>query len=640
MPVQRFDKNPILTPNRMYSWQAEAVFNGCPVKKGEKIYLVYRALSLPHFHSLAQQRLRVSDIGIAESTDGVNFSNHKRFIFPEYPWEKFGCEDPRVTKLNDKYYIFYTALSEYPPRADGIKIAVGISDDMETITEKHPVTTFNSKAMALFPENIEGKMWAILTVHTDRPPARICLASFEKESDIWSEGYWQEWYRKFENDALPLQRRPEDHIEVGAPPVKTRDGWLIIYSYIKNYFSPDRLFGVEAVLLDLHNPMKIIGRTDMPLLTPEEYYEKRGMISNVIFPSGALVENNMVRLYYGAADTTCCLAFITLDCLIRRMMAKDKQTITFRRQKENPIITPHPQHPWESKATLNPGAISLEGSVHLLYRAMSQDNTSVLGYAKTRDGIHLDYRSPTPVYMPREPFEQKLVPNTGSGCEDPRLTQIGDKVYMFYTAFDGKHLPRVAVTWILVNDFIRQTWNWAKPVLISSPDFDDKDACIFPEKIDGKYLIIHRCGDDIDYSFSINLDFYGHTWLEEYRWIAPRNGMWDDRKIGVAAPPLKTELGWILFYHGISSEDHVYRVGACLLDLKNPTNVLARLDNPIFEPETDYEKIGIVQNVVFPCGAVICGKNIFMYYGAGDKVIGVATISLNDLLKSLELCKY
>jgi predicted GH43/DUF377 family glycosyl hydrolase len=640
MPVQRFSKNPILTPNRIYFWQAEAVFNGCPVKKGEKTYLVYRALSLPHFHRLGQQRMRVSNIGIAESFDGINFSNHRHFIFPEYPWERFGCEDPRVTKLHDKYYIFYTALSEYPPRADGIKIAVGISDDMETVKEKHLVTTFNSKAMALFPEDIEGKMWAILTVHTDCPPAKICLASFEKESDMWSEAYWQQWYKTFENYALPLQRKLEDHIEVGAPPIKTHDGWLVIYSYIKNYFSADRLFGFEAVLLDLHNPLKIIGRTNAPFLTPEEYYEKMGMISNVIFPSGALLENNLIHLYYGAADTTCCLVNIKLEYLLRRITEKNTKTITFQRQKENPIIAPRAEHSWESKATLNPGAISLEGDIHLLYRAMSQQNTSVFGYAKTRDGIHLTYRSPSPVYMPREPFEQKLVAGGNSGCEDPRLTQIDDKIYVFYTAFDGRNLPRIAVTWIFVKDFLQQAWNWSKPMLISSPDFANKNACIFPEKISGNYFIIHRCGNDIDYHISPDLNFDGISWLEENRWIAPRTGMWDDEKIGLAAPPLKTDEGWILFYHGISSEDRAYRIGACLLDLENPTKILARLDNPILEPETEYEKKGIVPNVVFPCGAVICGKTIFLYYGAADRVIGLATISVHDVLKSFECCKY
>ena len=640
MFVKRSEFNPIVTPNRTYSWQAEAVFNGCPVMSGEKTYLVYRALSLPHFHSLAQQKLRVSDIGVAESFDGITFSNHKRFIFPEHPWEKFGCEDPRVTKLNNTYYIFYTALSEYPPRAEGIKVAVALSDDMQTIREKHLVTPFNAKAMALFPDTIDGKMWAIVTVNTDRPPAKICLASFEKESDIWDERYWNEWYKKFEIHALPIQRRPEDHIEVGAPPLKTPEGWLVIYSYIKNYYSPNRLFGIEAVLLDLHDPSKIIGRTEAPFLTPEEYYEKMGMIADVIFPSGALIKNNMVHLYYGAADTTCCLAFFRLECLLKQMTEKTTHALMFQRQKENPIIAPIKNHAWESQATFNPAAINLEGNIHIVYRAMSQDNTSVFGYANTKDGIHIDYRHPDPIYIPRESFEQKLTPGGNSGCEDPRLTQIDDTIYMFYTAYDGKNLPRIAVTWILVKDFLAHSWNWTKPILISSPDFDDKDACILPEKIDNKYFIIHRCGDDIDFCYVSDLQFDSQRWLEEYRWIAPRKGMWDDHKVGIASPPIKTPQGWILFYHGVSSEDHYYRVGACLLDLENPANVLARLDHPIFEPETEYEKIGIISNVVFPCGTVVLGKTIFMYYGGGDKVLGVATMNIDALLESLEFCKY
>ncbi|MBU2632597.1 hypothetical protein KKG52_02665, partial [Patescibacteria group bacterium] len=253
MLIERPDKNPILKPKRIHSWEAEAVFNGCPVKKGGNIYLIYRAISLPHYHALARTKLVVSDIGIAESKDGVDFHNRKRFIIPEYSWERFGCEDPRVTKLDNKYYIFYTALSEYPFRADGIKVGIAISRDLKSIQEKHLATPFNAKGMALFPEKIEEKIWAVLTVNTDRPPAKICLASFDKEEDIWKEAYWQTWYKNFEKYSLPLQRRPQDHIEVGAPPIKTEYGWLLFYSYIQNYFSPQRLFSIEAVLLDLEN---------------------------------------------------------------------------------------------------------------------------------------------------------------------------------------------------------------------------------------------------------------------------------------------------------------------------------------------------------------------------------------------------
>lgn len=638
MLVERSDKNPILKPKRIHSWEAEAVFNGCPVKKGEETHLVYRAISLSHYHALAQTKFMVSDIGIAESKDGIDFRNRKRFIIPEYPWERFGCEDPRVTKLGDRYFIFYTALSAYPFKAEGIKIGVAISKDLNSIEEKHLVTPFNSKGMALFPEKISGKIWSVLTVHTDLPPSKICLASFDREEDIWKESYWQEWHQNFEKYSLPLARRPEDHVEVGAPPIKTKDGWLLIYSYIKNYFSTKPLFGIEAVLLDLKNPLKIVAKTKAPLLVPEEYYEKIGLVPNVIFPSGALLENKSIRLYYGATDTTCCLATIDLEALIEKLL-KSKKLVTLARAKENPIIIPTQKYPWKSKATLNPGAIYLDGTVHLIYRAMSEDNTSVLGYARSQDGVHLDYCSPEPVYVPRESFEQKREPGGNSGCEDPRLTKIGDKIYMVYTAFDGKNPPRVALTWIFTRDFVKQKWAWEKPVLISPPDIDDKDACIFPEKIKGKCFIIHRIGDDIDSAFSPTLDFDGKTWIEEYRWIFPRPGMWDSKKIGIAAPPIKTKKGWVLFYHGVSGEDGFYRVGAILLDLADPTKIIARSDEPIFEPEAPYEKEGQIANVVFPCGAVLLEDKFFLYYGGADKVVGVATIGREELFKHLEACR-
>lgn len=638
MLIERSDKNPILKPNKNHSWEAEAVFNGCPAKKGRDIYLIYRALSLPRYHRVAKTKLMVSDIGIAESKDGIEFHNRKHFIVSREPWERFGCEDPRVTKLGDKYYIFYTALSAWPPKAEGIKVGLAISKDLKTIAEKHLITSFNAKAMALFPEKIGGKMWAVLTANTDKPPAKICLASFDKESDLWSETSWQKWYKNFEKYSLPLQRSPQDHIEVGIPPIKTKCGWLLIYSYIKNYFSSQRLFGFEAVLLDLKNPLQIIESTKAPLLTPEEYYERIGLVPNVVFPSGALLEKNSIRLYYGAADTTCCLADIKANDLLKKLLKREKP-VKLERAKENPIIIPNSEHSWESKATFNPGAIYLDGKVHLIYRAMSEDNTSVFGYATNEDGVHVDYRSPEPVYVPRESFEQKREPGGNSGCEDPRLTKIGNRIYMLYTAFDGKNPPRVALTWILAKDFVKQKWVWAKPVLISPPDLDDKDACIFPEKINGKYFIIHRSGNDIDSAFSPTLNFDGKTWIGEYNWIFPRAGMWDSKKIGIAAPPIKTKKGWVLFYHGVSEEDDFYRVGAILLDLADPTKIIARSDEPIFEPETDYEKEGQMPNVVFPCGAVLLDDKFFLFYGGADKVVGVAIVDKDELLKNLESCR-
>lgn len=638
MLVKRYPYNPILKPDLNHSWEADAVFNGCPVQVGRQIYLLYRAVSLPHYHSYADVKLKVSDIGVARSRDGIHFSDRQRLVIPDEPWDRFGCEDPRVTAQGGRYYIFYTALSEYPFRAEGIKVGLAISRDLETIEEKHLVTPFNAKAMALFPERIHGKMWAVLTVNTDRPPAKICLASFNAEEEMWAEGRWKKWYKEHDKYTLPLQRSPHDHIEVGAPPVKTKDGWLLIYSYIRNYGTPKQLFSIEAALLDLENPLKIIATAAAPLLTPEEYYEKIGYIPNVVFPSGAIVKGDVLSLYYGAADTTCCLATLSLTDLLRKL-TRSAAHLTFLWENEKQIIGPQKEHSWESKATFNPAALYLDDKVHLLYRAMSEDNTSVLGYASSKNGIDIDYRARGPVYVPQEPFEMKTQPGGNSGCEDPRLTLLKDRVYMCYTAYDGSNPPRVALTSISAHDFAAQKWNWAKPVLISPPHIDDKDACIFSEKIKGQYVIVHRSGDDIDLSFNENLDFDGKKWLEEYRWIGPRQGMWDSKRVGVAAPPIKTKKGWLILYHGIS-EDGVYRVGAVLADRGDVTRLIARTDEPIFESRYPFEKVGQVGNVVFPCGVVVIHETLFMYYGGADQVVGVATIPLQKLLDILDTFKY
>ena len=110
--------------------------------------------------------------------------------------------------------------------------------------------------MALFPSKINGKMAAILSVNTDNPPSRIGIAIFDREDQVWSREYWENWYSSLDEHSIFLERSPKDHVEVGAPPVKTKHGWLIIYSYIQNYFSPPSTFGIEAVLLDLKNPKK------------------------------------------------------------------------------------------------------------------------------------------------------------------------------------------------------------------------------------------------------------------------------------------------------------------------------------------------------------------------------------------------
>jgi len=310
--------------------------------------------------------------------------------------------------------------------------------------------------------------------------------------------------------------------------------------------------------------------------------------------------------------------------------------ISLKRFEGNPIISPVEDHPWEAKATFNAAAIYEGGEVHLIYRAMSHDNVSVFGYASSEDGFHINERLPEPIYVPREDFEKKLNPGGNSGCEDPRITKIGNRIYMCYTAYDGKNPTRVALTSIKISDFLEKKWNWTSPVLISPPGVDDKNACIFPEKLKNKYLIFHRRYSFICLDLVDSLDFDGSKFIGISKSIGYRPGdYWDSRKIGIAAPPIKTKDGWLLIYHGVSDQDRKYRLGAMLLNYDNPSIVTSRPYRFILEPEEKYEREGQVPNVVFSCGAVAIEDTLFVYYGGGDKVIGVATANLTELLAEI-----
>ena len=636
MKFFRSKNNPILFPITTSGWESKAVFNGSPVEQNGKIYLLYRALSHSQYNFLAEKSFERSTIGIAESDDGINFSNRKLLIKPKFEWEKFGCEDPRVTYFEGKYYIFYTALSDYPHTANGIKIGVAITKDIEKIEERHIVTPFNSKAMTLFPERINNKIAAILTVDTDRPPipSRVCIVFFDKESDMFNENFWLDWYKNIDKHTLSIPKKESEQIEVGGQPILIDEGWVIFYSRIQNYFSNNKLFGIEALLLEKDNPFNIVGQTSSPLATPQEYYEIHGMLPNIIFPSGSILRKDVFFVYYGAADTTCCLATIEKKHLLNKIKYDDKQLFT--RAKTNPILKPKKENPWEAFSTFNPAAIYLDGEIHIVYRAMSHDNTSVMGYAKSKDGINIYFRSDIPIYSPSGEFEKKGIPNGNSGAEDPRLIEMDGIIYMLYTAYNGLESPRIALTSISKNDFLAQKWdNWKDAKYISPRGYDDKDASFFPKKFNNQYLFIHRIGNNIDIAYVNNIEFPSDETLSEDGWIYPRKGWWDSKKIGLAAPPIETKDGWLMFYHGIS-ENNIYRVGVLLLDLENPRKVLARSSTPIFSPETEYEKKGVVNNVVFPCGVVLVGDTIFMYYGAADLVTGVATAKLEDILNKLK----
>jgi len=328
--------------------------------------------------------------------------------------------------------------------------------------------------------------------------------------------------------------------------------------------------------------------------------------------------------------------------------------MVLHRFERNPILEPNTGHYWETKAVFNPAAIYEAGKVHIVYRAIGEMDVSVLGYASTINGLEITERLDIPCYVPREGFEgvnPVYQPNPAKpgtyvsggggmgGCEDPRLTKINDRVYMTYVAYDGHSPPRVALTSIQQDNFLNHKWDWKQPVLITPPHIVDKNACILPEKIQGKYVIFHRVFPNILIDFVDDLDFDGKTrWLEGQYTIPVRasNSDWDSLKVGCGAPPIKTKEGWLLIYQAVGCSDKSrYKVGAMLFDLKDPTKILARTRSPILEPVAWYENEGWKAGVVYPCGSVIIKNRLFVYYGGADTFVCVASTEVDNLLEQL-----
>jgi predicted GH43/DUF377 family glycosyl hydrolase len=301
----------------------------------------------------------------------------------------------------------------------------------------------------------------------------------------------------------------------------------------------------------------------------------------------------------------------------------------------NPIIEPNSAHDWESKYTLNPTAFVDGGKVHILYRAQNADDTSVIGCATSPDGLHLSTQLNEPIYIPRIPEEVRSEPGF-SGCEDARATVIDDKLYICYTAYNGHGPARVAMSFIGLDDFRKQNWNkWSLPKLISPEGIDDKNSCLLPEKVAGKYVFFHRLKGVIWVDFVDDLDFDNGYKLGGNVIMSTRPDNWDSLKIGIAGVPIKVaDNEWLLIYHALSAHDGQYRLGAALLDIAQ-NKVLARLDYPILEPRADYENRGLRPGTVFSCGSVVLDDELFVYYGGADQVIGVATTNFYHLVDAL-----
>lgn len=571
------------------------------------------------FHKLDDESL-----AIEKSVDGLKFHPFKdniKIFVSGVPFPLKGLTHLSISRIYDNYFLSFEIENK---KIKTVYAAKGI--DFDSFHFLSEIKGAHEGGVLVPSYQIEGEY--------------LYLSGGESINSFLSEdlSFWNK-------DEQPLIDIHEDFF--GTNPLRagnaylTSEGILFFYFEVKSKNNLNH-FEIRAVVLDKNNPSNIKRKIgDHIWESPDDWIKKEIVPMGIVKKGDEFISfwNNQGNIFKVSHPK-----FLFDD--------EDRKfpKVLLNRLKHNPIIGPIIENHWESKATFNPTAIVEKDKVHIIYRAIGDDDVSVLGYAQSSDGYNIDYRHDSPVFVPTQPFESsgpyrgkrtpgKFTSGGGcwGGCEDPRITKIDDKFYMTYVAYDGWNPPRVAITSIGENDFNEQKWKWEKPVLISRPGVVDKNACILPEKINGKYVIFHRIFPDILVDFVDNLDFDGNSFLKgEYK-IKPRNNFWDSRKIGVGPTPILTDEGYLMIYQAVGEkESGRYKIGAMLLDRKNPTDVIARSNEPILSPDFWYENDGHKSGVVYPCGGVIKDGNLIVYYGGADTVVCAASAPTDEFLNSLK----
>lgn len=418
------------------------------------------------------------------------------------------------------------------------------------------------------------------------------------------------------------------------------EGVFLLYE--SSFFQDDKFyFQLGGALFEKNNLRNIIWRSERPIW--EQSFPAQEIKSGACL--GAYKVGKKINAYFEINND-----LTMVDFGIPKFDLKMDSSV-IKRHDDNPIIKPKKENKWESKASFNAAAIYAEDRFHLIYRAIGEEDVSTWGYASSGDGFNFDLRLKSPIYIPRERFEgvldKKYKPcgdlavyesggGCSGGCEDPRLTKIDNTIYITYVAYNGHDVPGVAISSIEYDDFVNHRWNWSKARLISKPGQIQKNWMLFPEKINGKFAIIHSITPKImiDYFDDINDD---KVYIEKsFRKTDTNENRWDNIVRGAGAPPIRTKYGWLLLYHAMDKRDpNRYKIGAMILDFKDPETIIYRSRLPILEPDEIYENEGMKAGVIYVCGVVVEKGILYIYYGGADMVMCVATAKLDDFLERL-----
>jgi predicted GH43/DUF377 family glycosyl hydrolase len=306
------------------------------------------------------------------------------------------------------------------------------------------------------------------------------------------------------------------------------------------------------------------------------------------------------------------------------------------------IVLEATAHAFEALGVFNPAVIMHQGLIHMFYRAMDKEGVSSIGYCQLQTPFQVGYRAPEPILVGQTPAEKM-------GMEDPRIVQIDSLFYLSYTAFDGwsalgslmlsKDLQHFFGKRIIVaQQEIQSRLNWE-----TKHYRWDKNLVFFPRKINGKIYFMHRIKPAILLTSVYEIaEITPAFWNEkenptvnEPLFLNPRE--LSSNYVGAGCPPIETALGWVLIYHAayLIDTQFIYKVHVALLDLNQPSRVLANLPYPVLEPETAYECFGYVNYVVFPTACIQVDDTVYVYYGAADSCIACAHFSMEEMLKAL-----
>ena len=346
----------------------------------------------------------------------------------------------------------------------------------------------------------------------------------------------------------------------------------------------------------------------------------------------------------------------TLTEIRRRRKKYDdaRKEFGFARNEKNPILLPG-KYDFEKEAVLNPAAFDDGEKTHLFYRAIGNDGISRIGYATTTDGATIDERLPYPIYAHNNlasrrnqlrRYSPEVYGSGGSwsGCEDARAVMINDRLYLTYNAFNGWDSRRVAVTSISRDDLNARRWNFSPSTFLSPSGQRHKNWVLFPEKIFGKFALLHNLHDEDPLRVKIEYidDLRSYDADAKLFESADPNALpdrpigWHSRMRSLAAPPIKTEAGWLGFYHAKDHRHHnAYNLGAMMLDANNPTRIIARSPVPVLSPEAHYEQNGAKPGIVYACGATAKDDKLTVYYGASDNFVCSATVPFTEFVRKL-----